>query len=183
LAAHATANPANWRHASFKEDAVPSKPSNRRSMPTLVVESLDDTHRDVVLHLERLKVLAASLVATPASEATHAQARELIDFFTGPSRQHNYDEERFAFPSLLAGSDAATHRVIERLREEHAWIELQWLDIETQLAAFVEGAVPRDAQALRRAVDDFAMLMHQHMELEESTIYVELRARADATSD
>jgi hemerythrin-like domain-containing protein len=163
------------------ENAVVSKPSNRRSSLTNVYESLDATHRAIVHHLERLKGLATLLVTTtPTNETARDQVREVIEFFSGASREHHYDEERFAFPKLLAGSDATVHRVVERLREDHAWIELQWLDIEAQLETSAEGMPPNEGQAFIAAVDDFALLMYDHMALEESTFHPELRARVAA---
>ena len=154
-----------------------SKQSRHQRAQQQAVDSPDGIHREIVLHLERLKALAATLQTAAASDAVRTQARDLVAFFTGPSRNHNYEEERLVFPSLLAGSDAAVHRTVERLREEHAWIELQWLDIEVQLLTLAQGDVPGDLQNLNGAVDDFARLLHVHMALEESAIYPHIRAR------
>ncbi|MEX3855968.1 MULTISPECIES: hemerythrin domain-containing protein [Paraburkholderia] len=148
-----------------------SRPSNRQTMSMNVYESLDETHRAIVLHLERLKLLAQLLPTAPSNETVRGQVREVIDFFTGASREHHYDEEKFVFPPLLAGTDATVHKVIERLREDHAWIELQWLDIQAQLETSAEGASAKDGQDLIAAIDDFALLMHDHMALEESTLH------------
>ena len=159
---------------------MPSRPSSRRSSPTPVAKTLDDRHREIVLRLERLKVIAGLLLATPMKESTCVQVRDLIAFFAGPAREHNFHEERFVFPSLLAGSVATMHEIVERLREEHAWIELQWLDIEVQLSALTQGQSSADGQALVAAVDEFVLLMQDHMALEESTIYPQLRGRVHA---
>ena len=155
-----------------------SRSSNRRPVPANVYESLDETHREIVFHLERLKLLAISLPTAPAEEAAHDQVRQVIDFFAGASREHHYDEERFVFPPLLAGSDATVHRVIERLREDHAWIELQWLDIEAQLETAAEGAPLKDGPALIATVDEFVHLMHDHIALEDSTLQHQLGTRS-----
>ena len=152
------------------EDAVMSRPSRGRPSPRQVIAKLDSWHQEVDLRLQQLRMVAASPLASSANESARVQARELIEFFTGPVRKHNDDQERLVFPSLLAGSDGHVHRIVERLREEHAWIELQWLDIEAQLAALTQSEPIGDGRALVGASDEFALLMNDHMALERSTI-------------
>lgn len=101
-------------------------------------------------------------------------AREVIAFFAGPSRERNEDEERHVFAILLQSEDAEVKRAAEFLCENHAWIELNWLDIEAPLAALARGESV-DHRALRSAADVFDALMRDHIALKESLFYPQLR--------
>jgi hemerythrin superfamily protein len=105
----------------------------------------------------------------------------VIAFFSGPAREHNYDEERHVFPTLLAWDDEEVKRAAETLCEDHAWIELRWLDIEPQVASVAAGLSSYDLPALRAAVEALVTVMRNHMALEESLLYPQLRPRLKST--
>jgi hypothetical protein len=100
---------------------------------------------------------------------------------SGPAREHNCDEERHVFPTLLACDDVEVKRAAEALCEDHAWIELCWLDIEPQLAAAAAGLSSYDLPALRSAAEALVTVMRDHMALEESLLYPQLPARLKST--
>lgn len=139
-------------------------------------EVFDICHREVLAHLEKLTSLVSRLQADVEQEG-RSQVRELAAFFTGPAREHNHDEERHVFPTLLQHEDEEVRRAAETLCEDHAWIELTWLDIEPQLAAVADGVSTFDPLALRSAVEVFDAVMRDHIALEESLLYPQLRDR------
>jgi hemerythrin-like domain-containing protein len=139
---------------------------------------LDVFHREILRQLARLVDLAC---ATQPGASEPSQARELIAFFEGPAREHNDDEERHALATLLQCDDADVRRAAEILREDHAWIELHWLDIEPQLAAMAAEPSNVDHTALRSAAEVFASLMRDHITLAESLLYPQLRGRLKLT--
>lgn len=140
-----------------------------------IIDEIDDFHREIHRHLDELMELVSQLHKLEGNEKLRSKARDMVAFFSGPVREHNYDEERHVFPALRAGSEAGVRQAAETLSEDHAWIELCWLDIETQLAAVGEGVESCDAAALRSGADAFAGLMRDHMVLEESVLYPHLR--------
>jgi iron-sulfur cluster repair protein YtfE (RIC family) len=139
---------------------------------------LTETHREIEEHLARITALAGGLSRQPADEAVQRQLSELLAFFAGPLRRHDIEEERHLFPALLRDGDPELHRRVERLREDHAWIELRWLDIEPQLAAVAKGGVADDLSGLQDAVHDFVDVTRDHMAVEESLLDPLLRGRS-----
>jgi iron-sulfur cluster repair protein YtfE (RIC family) len=142
-----------------------------------VMKVLTDVHREIEEHLARITALVGGLSRQPADEAIQRQLREVLAFFAGPLRRHDAEEEQRLFPALLRDGDAELHRRIERLREDHAWIELRWLDIKPQLAAVAEGAVADDLSGLQEAVYVFVDVTRDHMAVEESLLDPLLRDR------
>ena len=146
-----------------------------------VFDALGGSHRDIVMHLDKLMALVAQLQVMPPNEEVRSEARELVAFFSGPAREHNYDEERHVFPTLLACEDAEVKRAAEMVCEDHAWIEFCWLDIEPYLAAAAAGVSSNDHQALRSAAEAFVTVTRDHMALEESLLFPQLRGRLKPT--
>jgi hemerythrin-like domain-containing protein len=141
-----------------------------------VLEVLQEGHREILDHLDKLLTLAFEPRSAPNDES-RTRARAIVAFFSGPAREHNYDEERHVFPLLRACEDGEVRRVAETLCEEHAWIELYWLEIEPQLAEIAAGAPLDDARALRAGAELFAAATRHHVRLEESLLYPEMRDR------
>jgi iron-sulfur cluster repair protein YtfE (RIC family) len=138
--------------------------------PAEVMRVLTDAHREIEEHLARVTALASGLSRQPANKAVQRELGELLEFFAGPLRRHDIEEEQHLFPALLRNGDRELHRRIERLREDHAWIELRWLDIEPQLAAVAKGGVAEDLSGLQEAVHDFVDVTRDHMAVEELLI-------------
>lgn len=59
-----------------------------------VLEILQEGHREILDHLDKLLMLAAEPPIALPTEESRARARQVIAFFSGPAREHNYDEER-----------------------------------------------------------------------------------------
>lgn len=139
------------------------------------VDVLDHFHRDVHRQLDELMGLVSRLDTLAVSEELRGKARELVAFFSGPVREHNYDEERHVFPALRLSSEPELRQAAETLCEDHAWIELGWLDVEAELASVGRRGSVKDLPALRAGADAFAGLMRDHMALEECLLYPHLR--------
>jgi iron-sulfur cluster repair protein YtfE (RIC family) len=138
-------------------------------------EVFDIFHRDILTKLEELDKLVSDLDA--GRHEGRAGIRELVMFFAGPAREHNYDEERHVFPTLLQHKDEEVRRAAETLLEDHAWLEIYWLDIEPQLTSLADGASTFNVCALRSDTRVFGTMMRDHIALEETLLYPQLRGR------
>ena len=151
---------------------------DKKSGSSDVLEVFDAFHRDVRIQLDRLLSLVGELqMEAPPDEKVKEEVRDVIAFFTGPVRDHNYDEERSVFPSLRSSDDSQVRQAAGDLCEDHAWIELCWLDMEPALAMVANGSAARHLPALRSTVQAFAGVLRDHMDLEESLLYPQLRGR------
>ena len=81
------------------------------------------------------------------------------------------------FPSLLDSGNAALVQHVRRLQQDHGWLEEDWLELQPQLRAVVEGYNWYDPDFLRAAVPVFAELYRDHIALEENVVYPESRRR------
>jgi hemerythrin-like domain-containing protein len=106
-------------------------------------------------------------------------AAELRDFFSTTFRQHHADEELHVFPSLLTSSDPAIEHAVQSLKQDHGWLEEDWREIEPQLDAIAAGQTWYDIDTLHEAVSVFTALLRDHVALEESVIYPQVRRRLD----
>jgi hemerythrin-like domain-containing protein len=172
----ATALPRPYSAHHQLEVLVKAKLDVQRRKPPDPVDAFDFRHREILGQLGALTRLVDRLQAADPDDEARGCARTLIAFFAGPAREHNYDEERHVFPVLQRCDDADVRQAAERLCEDHAWIELCWLDIEPQLAAVAAGA-SGDRAALQSAAELFAAMMREHIALEESLLYPQLRGR------
>lgn len=140
-------------------------------------EVLDACHRDTVLALGRLAELARRLDGNEPDEQVRRLAREIVDFFSTTSYEHHQDEERHIFPKLALTGDAAMVQAVERLRQDHGWLQQDWLELQPQLDAIASGQSWVDLDMLREGVEIFTALSQDHVTLEESLIYPEARGR------
>jgi hemerythrin-like domain-containing protein len=140
-------------------------------------EMLDTTHREVMATLERLQQWVDLLDADGVTAATRATADEICRFFDGSARAHHAAEETHVFPSLLTSGDAVLVQHVHRLQQDHGWLEEDWLELQPQLRAVVEGYAWYDMDFLRAAVPVFTDLYRDHIALEENIVYPESRRR------
>ncbi|MBA2723187.1 MAG: hemerythrin domain-containing protein [Methylibium sp.] len=138
---------------------------------------LDVCHRQTVLTLGKLAALISSLVRTGPDPDSRALANEIIRHFSTTARLHHEDEERHLFPRLLRDGDAATTQTVQRLQQDHAWLEQDWKEILPHLDAVASGQSWYDLDFLREAAAVFTALSHDHIALEESFIYPHARSR------
>lgn len=139
---------------------------------------LDACHRQTLLTLEKLTDLVARLASVGTDAQSRAMAAEIVSFFSTTARQHHEDEERHVFPKLALSDDPKIVQAVLRLHEDHNWLEEDWMEISPQVDAVACGLSWFDLDVLREGVEIFTALSRDHIELEESLIYPQARARA-----
>ena len=160
-----------------RRPSLPERPA-RPPVPHLpTFEALDATHREVMHTLERLQQWVEQLDPLRLDEAMRATAEEICNFFDGSARAHHAAEEQHVFPSLLDSGDAVLVQHVRRLQQDHGWLEEDWLELQPQLRAVVEGYNWYDPDFLRAAVPVFSELYRDHIALEENVVYPESRRR------
>jgi hemerythrin-like domain-containing protein len=157
--------------------SLPKRPARASVPPLPTFEALDATHREVMRTLERLQQWVEQLDPQRVDDVTRATADEICKFFDGHARAHHAAEEQHVFPSLLASADAALVQHVHRLQQDHGWLEEDWLELQPQLRAVVEGYNWYDPDFLRAAVPVFTELYRDHIALEENIVYPESRRR------
>jgi hemerythrin-like domain-containing protein len=158
----------------------PARPPRATAPPSTGFEALDRTHREALQMLQAFERLLAHVDENGPDAVANANAREIMAFFAGPARQHHADEEAFVFPPLLASGDAELVQHVQRLQQDHGWIEEDWLELAPQIEAIASGYNWYDLAVLRQALPVFAALYHDHIALEESLIYPEAKRRHEA---
>lgn len=147
-------------------------------------EALDRTHADVVVSLRRLEKLVDRLEAAgEVDDTARAIAADLCTFFNGTARLHHEDEERVVFPPLLAGNDAELIQHVQRLQQDHGWLEQDWLEMEPTLRSIAEGFAWHDPALLREMAAVFCALYIEHIALEESVVYPASKQQLVAAED
>jgi hemerythrin-like domain-containing protein len=138
-------------------------------------EVLDVCHRHTVFTLGKLSALVSRLDHHGPDDEARALAAEIVRFFSTTSREHHEDEELHVFPKLLAGGDSDTVQAVQRLQQDHGWLEEDWLALSPQLDAIARGQTEYDLATLREGAEIFTALSHEHIALEESYIYPQVR--------
>jgi len=151
--------------------APKTRPLRPAAPPLPTLDTLDATHRQVMLTLERLKKLVDQLDTEGVTAGTRAVAADICQFFDGSARAHHAAEEQLVFPGLLASGDAALVQHVQRLQQDHGWLEEDWLELQPQLRAVVEGYAWYDPDFLRAAIPVFTELYRDHIALEEDIVY------------
>lgn len=139
-------------------------------------DPLDLCHRHTVLALGRLAALITQLLRGDPERQAPELARSILDHFNVEMREHHRNEEQHVFPALAAGGDAAMSDALARLRQDHCWIEQDWVELAAPLDAIANGQSWYDLDILREGAAVFAALCHAHVALEESLIYPQARA-------
>jgi hemerythrin-like domain-containing protein len=146
--------------------------SSRVPAPPLPdIETLDATHQSMLDMLKALSRLLDRLEVEGIGPEARASAREICAFFDGHARQHHAAEEAHVFPALLRDADAELVQHIQRLQQDHGWLEEDWIELEPQLKAVSEGYSWYNLDELRAGVNVFTALSQDHIALEESLIY------------
>jgi hemerythrin-like domain-containing protein len=135
-------------------------------------KALDACHRDIAAHLDRLATLFEHLSAEGVDAHAQQEARAIEAFFSETSQQHHVDE------ALLASGDEALVATVRMLQQDHGWIEEDWLALAPQLRAIAAGYSWYDPAELQHGIEVFLELCREHIQLEESIIYPEAKARA-----
>jgi hemerythrin-like domain-containing protein len=159
-------------HAFHARASSRAQPEASEALSPL--EVLDADHRQMVVMLAQLGELIAEgcdLSGAP----TRALALEVHAFFGEHARRHHADEELHVFPDLLNSADSSMRAYAARLRQDHGWLEQDWLELAPSVSAIAEGIGGVDEDMLREAVDIFTALYQEHIVLEESIAYPEAR--------
>lgn len=138
-------------------------------------EALDSCHRDVLTTLRRLVTLIDHLENHGVDAAAQGMASEIGTFFSQAARAHHADEERLIFPDLLRSEDMVLVQHVQRLQQDHGWLEEDWLTLAPPLDAVAQGYSWYDLDMLRHATTVFTELYLDHIDLEESLIYPEAK--------
>jgi hemerythrin-like domain-containing protein len=144
-------------------------------------QALDQTHRQVLENLEQLALLAQRLDQEGIDDTARQLANHIHGFFEDTARAHHAAEEQTVFPPLLAGTDAELIQHVQRLQQDHGWIEEDWLDLGPQLQAIAEGQSWYDLDFLRAAIPVFTELYREHIALEETIVYPASRRQQSGT--
>jgi hemerythrin-like domain-containing protein len=141
------------------------------------MEALDQTHRQMMDALVELQRLIDHLADHGIDAVAQSASADICGFFGQAAREHHAAEESHVFPVLLRSGDAALIQHVERLQQDHGWLEEDWLELAPQLQAVWHGYSWYDLDTLRHGVGIFTALYHEHIALEESLIYPEARRR------
>ncbi len=146
------------------------------STPALF-DFLDRSHQELQRQLGALRRLVGAVADDALDAAGRDELKRTIAWFNREARQHHLDEEHHVFPPLLQSTDAHVVQTTLRLRQDHGWIEENWLELEPSLEAAAGGYSWFDRDTLAQGVEVFEQLYIDHLTLEESLAYPEARAR------
>lgn len=139
--------------------------------PRATLNSLDATHREMLVTLAQLEQLVAHLAANGCDATAQLSASTICRFFATTAREHHLEEEQRVFPPLLARADTELVQQIQRLQQDHGWLEEDWIELSPTLQAVAEGQNIYDVETLREGVNVFVNLYHEHIALEDSLVY------------
>lgn len=149
----------------------PRRPRRAALTPVPDLELVDRTHRQIVEVLVKMEQLAELLSQPGQQEQAAALAGEACRFFHGPAWHHHEVEETRVFPALLAGHDLVVREQVQRLQQDHHWLEEDWLELEPHLRAVVGGRGAEQLDFLRPALAAFTSLYREHLSAEEALLY------------
>jgi len=159
-------------------DTRTNRPARVPAPPLSTMGALDNTHRRMLVVLQDLAGLLDHLENQGVDTVARETAKAICQFFNEHARQHHADEENLIFPDLLRKGDAELVQHVQRLQQDHGWLEEDWIELSTQLQAVSEGYSWYNLDELRHSVSVFAALYNDHIGLEESLVYPEARRLA-----
>ena len=137
-------------------------------------QALDDCHRQTLAALAKLDTVLARLDGSVDAE-TRVLAGDVVRHFSTTARRHHEDEERHVFAKLAASGDPTLARAVSRLQHDHHWLAADWMELLPHLDAIACGQSWYDVDLLREGGAVFAALSRDHIALEESCIYPQVR--------
>jgi hemerythrin-like domain-containing protein len=139
--------------------------------------ALDKCHQQIHEHLDQLTDLLGRLEAHSETPHCRQKAKTIEEFFTGTARNHHAEEERNVFPNLLLSEDEQLVQAVLTLKQDHGWIEQNWLELAPMLRAVALGEDWVDIAELTHHVEVFLSLCRDHIVLEETLVYPEAKSR------
>ena len=139
--------------------------------------ALDACHQQIQMHLAELASLAQAIEATGVDAKARHQANAIEIFFSSNARRHHAEEEKHVFPPLLGSADAELVAAVDKLQQDHGWIEENWIELGPQLRAIALGNNWFDADEFKHGAEVFLALCQEHIALEEALVYPEAKAR------
>lgn len=149
----------------------PARPRRSHVPPMPALDTLDETHRQIAEVLAQLDQLVASLAQPGRQDQAARLAKQACAYFNGPARAHHEAEETQVFPGLLAGHDTVVRAQVQRLQQDHNWLEEDWLELEPHLQAVAQGYGPGHLDFLRPALGEFTGLYREHLAVEEALLH------------
>jgi hemerythrin-like domain-containing protein len=140
-------------------------------------KALDQCHQQIHEHLDQLTDLQGRLETYSDSAYCRQKAKTIEAFFSDTARNHHAEEERTVFPSLLLTDDAQLVQAVLTLKQDHGWIEQNWLELAPMLRAIALGEDWVDIAELTHNVEVFLSLCRDHIVLEETLIYPQAKSR------
>jgi hemerythrin-like domain-containing protein len=144
--------------------------------PSSVSLPAADAHPQVRHWLHQLDELVAHMASDGWDAWARERARDVIAFFAGSGRQQRRDEELLLFPMVAGRGDAALDAKVERLLQDHGWLEENWNELVSQLRPIAEGFGGYDVDMLAHAAQVYAALWEEHLDLVERVIHPAARA-------
>jgi hemerythrin-like domain-containing protein len=155
----------------------PARPVRPAVPAPSTFDTLDETHRQIIQVLGQLESLLTMLNRPGDAGPAAALASHVCRFLSGTARAHHEAEETRVFPSLLEGDDPQWLAYVRRLQQDHDWLEEDWLEMEPHLQAIANGYRGDHPEFLRASLPEFTQLYYEHIALEESLVYPEVRRR------
>ena len=154
------------------------------AMPTQPVEGLfpflDETHQQLQSHMQCISDVVQRFADDSLRPEDRTALRASVQWLNTVGRQHHLDEEDHVCPALLKSSDEKIVQTTRRLRQDHGWIEQNWLELEPLLSAVVDNTHWFEPAVLTQGVQVYTQLVLDHLTLEELVAYPQARERIGA---
>jgi hemerythrin-like domain-containing protein len=142
-------------------------------------EMMEACHERLHRMLALLERLRTHLPEHGADDQARQAARDVMKYFDQAAPQHHRDEELHVFPPLLAQGDAPTLATVRQLQDDHAQMEVRWVDAREILAGVDRADIVLLTEEQEEALDAFASLYAAHIDAEERVAYPAVRALLD----
>ena len=140
-------------------------------------KALDACHQQIHEHLAELTDLLERLDAVGDTPHCRQKAKTIEAFFSETARAHHAEEEKNVFPGLLLSDNAELVQTVLTLKQDHGWIEQNWLELAPMLRAIAQGEDWVDMAEFKHNSEVFLNLCHDHIVMEETLIYPEAKSR------
>ena len=170
LDAHRSASAAAKNRAENPHGADDERTASKKNRPAAppprpcpAMEALDQTHRQmmgVLTDLSQLLELLDREGVTPAARESAMGHLRVLRCACPPA---SCGRRAADLPGLLRSDDAELVQHVQRLQQDHGWLEEDWIELEPQLKAVSEGYSWYDLDSLRHGVGIFTELYHDHI--------------------